>query len=338
MSESPSHMRTSTAAAMTLKYLPGKFYRGAKLSALNLLLTYEDGCKARCAYCGLSRTRDVGETFIRVDWPSFSLDDIIDRTKKHGSHLRRVCVSMITHPRAFEDLCFVVQKFKKETSLRISALITPTSIRNKEMLQRIKDSGADMVGIAIDAATKELFEKLRGERVKGPHKWRHYWNAVEQSVEIFGRYNAGIHLIVGLGETEEEMVKTIQMAHDIGAKTHLFSFYPEDGSDIQDWKQPPYGQYRRIQLARYIINKGHGRYDDMRFNRHGQITNFGLDTSKIISAGEAFMTSGCPGEDGKVACNRPFANERPSRPIRNFAFLPNSEDIELIKTQIVDYS
>jgi biotin synthase len=47
-------MRISLAAAMTLGYEPGVFFRGARLHCINLLLTYPEGCRARCAYCGLS--------------------------------------------------------------------------------------------------------------------------------------------------------------------------------------------------------------------------------------------------------------------------------------------
>jgi biotin synthase len=46
------------------------------------------------------------------------------------------------------------------------------------------------------------------------------------------------------------------------------------------------------------------------------------------------MTSGCPGKDKKVACNRPYGNERPSGPIRNFPFMPEPEDIEEIRMQM----
>ena len=49
------------------------------------------------------------------------------------------------------------------------------------------------------------------------------------------------------------------------------------------------------------------------------------------------MTSGCPGPDGRVACNRPFGNERLGRPIRNYAFLPEPEDVALIRYQLRDY-
>jgi biotin synthase-related radical SAM superfamily protein len=36
---------------------------------------------------------------------------------------------------------------------------------------------------------------------------------VEEAARIFDRAKAGVHLIAGLGETEQEMIATIQRAH-----------------------------------------------------------------------------------------------------------------------------
>jgi biotin synthase len=339
-SSSPDTVQMSTAAAMTLGYFPGEFLRNAKLKALNLIVTYESGCRAKCAFCGLSGSRNVEEeedkTFIRVDWPKFDLQETVNKAKE-VPHMDRVCVSMITHEGAFEDMCTIMKKFKDETDLSISGLIGPTNISSKEMVQKIKDSGADMVGIAIDAVTPELFDKLRGKGVNGPHKWERYWDVLEWSVEVFGKGNVGVHLIVGIGETEKEMVQAIQKAYNMGADTHLFSFFPEAGSLLEDLPQPTYGHYRRMQLARYIINEGYGGIDRMTFAEDGKLTDLGLtdeELDAIIDNGEAFMTSGCPGHDGKVACNRPFGNERPSKPIRNYPFPPNEEDIRTVREQI----
>ena len=218
----------------------------------------------------------------------------------------------------------------------MSALIAPTLIRDLDRLAEIREAGADMIGVAIDAATPELFERYRGEGVKGPHRWEHYWDTLARSVQIMGRYKAGVHLIVGLGETEQEMIAAIQRAQDLGAHTHLFSFYPEAGSPMEDHPQPSYGHYRRVQLARYIINGEHGRYEQMAFNQDGQAIDFGVETEELIRWGEPFMTSGCPAPGCRVACNRPFGNERPARPIRNYAFLPEPEDVELIRYQLRD--
>jgi len=251
-----------------------------------------------------------------------------------------VCVGMITHPRAFDDMNTVIHRFHTEVGRPISALISPTTIRDPQRLVATRQAGADMATVAIDAATPELFEHTRGRGVGGPHRWEQFWEMLEGAVEIFGRGKAGVHLIVGLGETEKELVEAIQRAHDLGAATHLFSFFPEEGTSLDGLGQPSYGQYRRVQLARYLVNRGLGRCEAMSFDAGGRIVGYGVEDAVLeecIRFGEPFMTSGCPGADGRTACNRPFGNERSGRPIRNYAFEPDVEDVALIRYQLQDY-
>ena len=46
------------------------------------------------------------------------------------------------------------------------------------------------------------------------------------------------------------------------------------------------------------------------------------------------MTSGCPGPDGAVACNRPYANSLPGPSIRNFPFPPNDDDLDRVRSEL----
>jgi len=347
--ESPEYVRISTAAAMTLKLVPGNFFRDAKLYCLNLLLNYDKGCVAKCAYCGLQRARQIDDpwserSFIRVDWPIVSLDKIIEGMASEScTHIERVCVSMVTNGRARKDTLDIVRRLKRMTDT-ISGLISPTVI-DKEWLYDLKRAGADKIGVAVDAATPELFEKYRGKGVRGPHWWEKYWQTVEDSVDVFGRFEVGIHLIVGLGETEREIIDTIQKAYDMGALTHLFSFFAEEGSLMQDHLQPPIGQYRRVQLARYLINKGMDRVEEMTFDREGRVTNFGVSEAtldEVANSGLSFMTSGCDGKNMENACNRPFSNCTPYQAyvgeLRNYPFTPIEEDLQIIRKQLWDYS
>ena len=232
--QSPEYVQTSLAAGMALGFQQGRFRRDSYLTGLNLLVTYPDGCSARCAFCGLSRQRQIEpqkRTFIRVGWPTLCLDDVIERLNADGGQLRRVCVGMITHRRAFDDMIKIVRRFATESDRPISALIAPTMIRDLDRLVEIKATGADMIGVAVDAATPELFERYRGTGIKGPHKWAHYWATLERSVEIMGPYKAGAHLIVGLGETEQEMIATIQRAHDLGLWVEVVTLVIPDYND-----------------------------------------------------------------------------------------------------------
>jgi biotin synthase len=334
--ESPEFVQTSLAGALCLGLEKGRFMPKSECHCLNLLLTYGSGCTASCSYCGLSKNRqeESSKTFIRVKWPVYSLQEIIDRVRTGKHPFKRVCISMITQGRAVEDTCLLIRQVREDTPLPVSVLIAPTVMKRKQDLSRFKAVGADRVGVAIDAATEELFVQHRGAGVSGPHHWDHFWNTLEDAVEIFGPYQVGIHLIVGLGETEAEIVKVIAKAHRMGALTHLFSFYPESGSLMQDCPPPDLGQYRRVQIARYLINEGLADLKDFHFSAQEQIVDFGKDITPYIHQGEAFMTSGCPGEDGQVACNRPFGNERASDPLRNYPFLPEAEDLKIILPQI----
>jgi len=348
--ESPDFLQTSLAAAMTMGFRSGKFFREAKLYCINLLLTYKEGCRASCAFCGLSKSRKlVGEerdkSFIRVEWPIYDLYDIIDALNSSKcDHVERVCISMVTNKRAVDDILIVNKKISSQTDKSLSALISPTIIKNN-WLTLLKNSGVDKVGIAIDAATPKIFDQLRGSGVRGPHKWEKYWKIVKESINVFKKGNVGIHLIVGLGETEKEMALLFQEINDMHINIHLFSFFPESNSKLERSDQPGIGQYRRIQLLRYLMDLNEIHYENLIFNSQNQITDFGIEKKIIqeaIESGIPFKTSGCSSKTLDVACNRPFANCTPFQAYmgecRNFPIDPTSEDIKLIKKQLKDYS
>jgi len=79
---------------------------------------------------------------------------------------------------------------------------------------------------------------------------------------------------------------------------------------MENHPPPPLKQYRNIQIARWIINEGLGSASQMTFDETGRLTDFGMNISPLFKAGR-LHDLGCPGRDGKVACNRPYGNERP---------------------------
>lgn len=340
--ESPEYVRMSLAAAMTLGFRGGRFYRNARLHCINLLTTYSEGCVGSCAYCGLSRKRAVprgGQSFIRVEWPAYTVEEVIERIAREADVVERICVSMITNRRAVEDVGEIVARIRGRLDTPISLLVTPT-ILNEQLLRRYRALGADKIGIAVDAATPELFDLLRGRKVGGPHRWEVYWELFGRAVPIFGPGNVGAHLIVGLGETEREMVGAMQRAADLGGNTHLFSFFPEAGSHLQELPQPPAGQYRRVQLARFLIDQKASSLGRFAFDELDRIADFGvLDErlQQIIASGAPFLTSGCTGKKGQVACNRPYGDSTPGDDIRSYPFSPGLEDLEKIRAELRDY-
>lgn len=337
--KSPDYLRMSLAAAMTLGIKPGLFYRDARLYCINLLLTYPSGCAARCAYCGLSSKREGAydeKSFIRVTWPKHPLDDIIERISQRTDQVKRICISQITNTRSIEDTNLICKKLRSSFDIPISVLVSPT-ITSRYDLVSFKKSGADKLGVAIDLATPELFDRYRGKGVSGPHKWQRYMDCLSEAIDIFGKGNAGVHLVTGMGETEKELTQMIQQVRDMGGWTHLFSFFPEKDSQLKNHPMPPMDNYRRIQLARFLIDNDLSIVGNFEFDRDEKITDFGIPEAQldtVIDSGEPFRTSGCEGYDGEVACNRPYGNSRPGPDIRNFPFKPEEKDIDRIRRQM----
>ena len=348
--ESPEYAKMSHATAISLGLMRGRMYRGAVNRCVNLLVHYPEGCAANCAYCGLAKKRPGtyrDKSFIHVDWPLFSMDRIIDAVNRAPGYVKRTCISMITNGKCRSATMEMTRRLSEETSLPVSILIAPTILGRKD-LEDLKESGADKIGVALDLATPELFDRYRGSGVGGPHKWDRYMDTLRAALEIFQpspdifrHPNVGVHLMVGMGESEQQMVLLMERIRHMGAVNHLFSFFAEKGSRLADRPQPPWSTYLRIQLARYLLEEGLAESGDMRFDSEGRIVGFGIAPDlldSIIEHGKAFMTTGCLGPDGEVACNRPFGNCLPDTRQWNYPYPPNKEETALIRRHIFDIS
>jgi biotin synthase len=344
---SPDYVQVSTAAAISLGLMGGRMHRCSCTHCLNLLLTYPEGCRANCAYCGLARHREAerdyaDRNFIRVDWPAVPMVEVVERVKAQGAKtsFHRMCISMITHPNSDADTLAVLKTWTDRidpSDIPVSILSNPTSMERSDVA-RLKDLGAEMFTVAFDAATPEIFERTRGKSVDGPHRWQRYWDVLGHAAEIFGPEKIGVHLIAGMGETEAEMLAMVQTVKDFGGHSHMFAFFPEQGSLMDHLPATPRDQWRRVQLGRWLIDYGGLRVEHMRFDDHGRVIDFGLPRAEldaVIEAGTAFRTSGCPGKgpEDVSACDRPYGDGPPSN-IASYPFQPNKRDRAKIRRQL----
>ncbi|MDA8224983.1 MAG: radical SAM protein [Betaproteobacteria bacterium] len=342
---SPDYVQMSTAAAITLGLVPGSMHRTSCTHCLNLLVTYPEGCRANCTYCGLARHREenrdyADRNFIRVEWPTARYDDVIERVKQGQDHgqIERMCISMITHPNSDADAYVLLEKWVREVPhIPVSILSNPTTMEKQDLV-RMKDMGADIFTIALDAVTPEIFERTRGKTVDSPHTYAKYWQAIEWAAEIYGPEKFGAHLICGMGETEREMLEVCQKIKDMGGHNHMFAFFPEQGSMMEDWPACDRGQWRRVQLARFIIDYAGGHLNRMQFDEQGRVIDFGMpqdELQALIQSGKPFQTSGCPGKDDEEisACNRPFGDSTPSD-IFSFPFALAHQDVDMVRRQM----
>ncbi len=296
------------------------------------LMTYQEGkCEANCAFCPQARESSASsDRLSRISWPEFTFVSIIENWPPPGQ-FRRICVQTICYPDVVNDVEDIVGRLRQITKLPISVAIHPVS---KGELKKLKDAGVSNIGIALDASTPDLFDKIKGKQRNSQYRWEKHKQALQDAIAIFGKGKATTHLIVGLGESEFEAAKFISQMYQEGVTVGLFAFTNIKGTSLENHPTPNLESYRRIQVVRHLISKGELKIDQIVEVDDSRI-NIDIDPSflrEALSSGEAFRVTGCKG------CNRPFYNERPRGPMYNFPRDLTQEEIRkaIEETRLVE--
>ncbi len=286
----------------------------------------EKRCRANCLFCAQARNSTANLSNIaRGVYLPVELDDVVLRLRMayERGYLFRVCIQTILYDTWWEDTTYLIKKIRSESQIPISLSVFPLSDERYMLLKKI---GVDNIVIPLDACTKDLFDRIKGKGAGGPFSWSKHIEGIKRASKIFE--NVGTHLILGMGESDEEAVSIIDELWKYGVNPALFSYTCIPGTQLPE-KKVDIKHYRAVQLARYLIVKGLSSYGAMSFNK-GVLCDYGVDRNTIlgiIEEGEAFQTAGCSN------CNRPMANETFSR-IYNFPKKPNQKEIEEIKKEL----
>ncbi|OLN33397.1 radical SAM protein [Desulfosporosinus metallidurans] len=273
-------------------------------------------CRFNCAFCTQARESSArADLLSRVSWPKFEDEEVLQGLAYADSQtvLQRICFQVVQDKAALEETKEWVKSVQTQTHLPICVSAGP---RTLEEVKELLDLGVDHISIALDAATPEIYAQSKDG------SWEERFALLSESVKKFPGHMA-THLIVGLGESEEEMVTCLQSMYDLGITVALFAFTPVKGTRMEGRKQPEMSLYRRVQVAHDLIRHGLARTEQFGF-QDGKLIHFGLDVNElqVKRGGEPFQTSGCSG------CNRPYYNETPGKELYNYPRTLTPEEIE----------
>ena len=290
------HVSIGTAAVLGLTGIP------MAVAPTTAYLMLGGRCTMNCAFCAQARESGASALNLsRVTWPEHDLDAVVGRLAAAAARgdIRRACLQVTVTPDAFAQSLAVLRAVKAASGVPFDVAILPQDLGQ---VRQLVEAGADHIGFGLDAACQRIFRQVKGG------SWARSLALIEDTARAYsGR--AAVHLIVGLGETEREMVERVQWAHDLGVTAGLFAFTPVHGTHLVDRPPPLMAAYRRMQAARWLIVHDRVRIEDMGFDAGGALVSLGASPP---AGGEAFQTSGCPD------CNRPFYNEQPGGPLYNY--------------------
>ena len=266
-------IRVSTGSAIALGLMKGSMISEPCITYLMLTGV----CDAKCSYC----TWGMDDYLSRVRWPEFD----VSRLK----NVNAFCLQTIEKKGLEAELDEVLGRINAK---RKDVAISYMTAEREEILER---NSVKSIGIGLDACTEALYRK---------HKPRLSWNRAIESMKC-ENFEVACHVILGLGESDEDFLRFVQDASAMGVKLALFAYTPVRG------KRPvgsiSINRYRTLQLASHLIESGKITIDDLSF-----------EGGKLVSMPEmmderAFLTRGCG------SCNRPFYNERASHEPMNFS-------------------
>ncbi len=336
---SPDWVRISYASALALGFKSGRFTRDFDFGGINLLLHYDDGCRSDCGYCGLARSRAgayADKSFIRVEWPLVATDELVDRMASLAGRLTRLCISMVTHGSAYDDTLDITRRIRARVRTPLSILVAPPTL-DRERLETLRRAGADMIGIGLDAVTEELFRSQRTDVPRGGLDWSQYWRIVDDARDIFGPWKVNCHTLVGLGETDRDLMAMFERLVDREIFSYLFCFNPEPDSRMAGHPKSTVTRWRRVQLAKFLLEEVGLPSAAFRYDAGGALAAVAAPrdlVERTVDGGWAFMTNGCPGEAGEPGCTRPMGSWRPSEAPRDYPYRPDANDLVAIRAEL----
>jgi biotin synthase-related radical SAM superfamily protein len=282
-------------------------------------------CSRDCAFCAQARHSAARAHFLsRVAWPPYPLEDTlqaIERSFVQGDIVR--CCLQVTA--ALGSLSHTLALVRELHSCSAVPVCVSVVVSDLDQVFTLLDHGVERVSLALDAACERVYRRVKGD------DWSHRLALLYAAAQLFPSRIA-THLIVGLGETEQEMVMGIQDAVDRQITIGLFSFTPVAGTRWADRPWPALPSYRRIQAAQHLLVTGACRAEDFGFSPTGRIFSYGLTVAQLrerLADGRAFQTAGCPG------CNRPYYNERPGKTLYNYPRPLSTAEVEGAMSTVV---
>ena len=310
--ETPKSIRVSIGSAAVLGL--SKIKLDADPTTCYVMTYTDQQCLGRCSFCpqGTGTTEKSSEQLSRVQWPNFEWDSFFSALKSlqistNPRKFKRLCLQVLNYGGYYDEVEWIFTRIHAALpDLKFSAALPPLS---SEKMRKLHQLGLERIGIALDACNEDLFLKIKGAEVRGPYSWKKHWATLTEALDVFGKGKVTTHLIVGLGETEQELILAM---HDILQKQILpgiFLFTPIKDTPMEHYPRTSIRAFRHVQLTRQLLLANLTNFKRFHFDsdeRLNRIQHFSSqELHKIVEGESAFKTAGCPD------CNRPYYTSRP---------------------------
>ncbi len=193
-------------------------------------------CGLECHYCSIPVSLQEGSTILRKSPDQFIRVLYAAQQEGCATHLTLTMGSPDRPDRGAQDYVDFVSSIRQYSDVPIHVQLEPPD--TLDQLRALKDAGVDTVGIHLEIYDDALRKKYC------PGKFAHasffdYYNAWSNAVRIFGRGQVDSFILLGLGETPEQLHQGFKTTIELGVIPVPVPCRPNPGSRLEGFV-PPY--------------------------------------------------------------------------------------------------
>ena len=167
-------------------------------------ITISERCIYNCTFCSVPKSQGKIKTVEEIL-------DIVEKARKNGKLKVIALTSGISKSPDNEiDRVVDVVKALKKYQVPIGVAVHP----GKNSSQRLKDAGVTEVKYSVETMDREIFDRVCKGR-KG-HTLDFILESLRDAVRIFGRNRVSSNIIIGLGETDENVRQGVEYLAQMG--------------------------------------------------------------------------------------------------------------------------
>jgi len=183
------------------------------------IIEFSNYCNNDCFYCGIRKSKDIQRY-------RMTIDEIIKAAKEAvNEHGFRALVLQSGEDSWYDDekLITIVKEIRKLGVLIFLSL----GSRSKETYKKLYEAGARAALLRFETSNKELFSKLRPEK-----DFEERLELIKYLKEL--GYVIATGFIVGLGETDDDIINNILLTKSFGSDMYSFGpLIPTKGTPLE---------------------------------------------------------------------------------------------------------
>ena len=184
----------------------------------------------QCQYCSIPVSLEQGNTILHKSPDQFL--EVLQQAQGEGcaTHLTLTMGSPNREDRGIQEYVDFVSTIRQHSTIPIHVQLEPPE--PLDLLDELKEAGIDTVGIHLETYSDTLRAKFC------PGKFKHasfvdYQNAWRRAVALFGRGQVDTFILLGLGETSQELHQGFETTVKLGVIPVPVPCRPNPGSKME---------------------------------------------------------------------------------------------------------